>query len=76
MKTAKFKVGDVIVSIPAEYLEQQTCVSSVFENVPADKVDRDALIEANKTIGVTWYLLKGNEVLHISVPTELIKWEE
>lgn len=76
MKTAKIKVGDVIVRIPAEYLEQQTCVSSVFENVPAEMVKKDDLIEANKTSGLTWYLVNVGGSLHISVPTDLIEWEE
>jgi len=75
MKTAKVNVGDVLISLPVEYLEQQTSISSVFENVPAENVDRDALIEANKH-GVAWYYTNERKVLHISVPTELIKWEE
>lgn len=74
MKTAKFNLGDVVVRIPGEYLDQQTCTSSVFDNVPTDMVDMDTLIEANKTNkNLTWY--KNGEHLHISVPTELIKWE-
>ena len=72
---AKFNVGEVIVRIPAEYLDQQTCTDSVFNLVPADKVDISALIEANRTAGVAWYKTPG-ETLHISVPTELIEWED
>ena len=77
MKTAKVNVGDVLISLPVEYLDQQTSISSVFEDVPVEIADRDALIEANKH-GVAWYYknLGERKVLHISVPTELIKWEE
>jgi len=77
---AKVNVGDVIVALPVEYLDQQTCSSSVFENVPIESVDVSALIEANRTVGVTWYqkwiIGEDRKALHISVPTELIKWEE
>lgn len=77
---AKFNLGDVIVSLPVEYLDQQTAVSSVFENVPIDSVDVSALIEANRTIGVNWYKKdvfdEDRLALHISVPTELIEWED
>lgn len=77
---ANVNFGDVIVVIPVEYLDQQTGISSVFENVPIDSVDVSALIEANRTIGVCWYkknvIGEDRQVLHISVPTELIKWEE
>ena len=75
MKTAKVNVGDVLISLPVDYLEQQTKIGSVFEDVPAEMVDRDALIEANKH-GVAWYYMNERKVLHISVPNELIKWEE
>lgn len=78
MKTAKVNAGDVLISLPVEYLDQQTAISSVFENVPIDSVDVSALIEANRTIGVSWYkkYVMDRQVLHVSVPTELIKWEE
>ena len=76
---AKVNVGDVLISLPVEYLNQQTCISSVFENVPIDSVDISALIEANRH-GVNWYqkcvIGEDRQALHISVPTELIKWEE
>lgn len=79
MRTAKFNVGDVIVSLPVEYLDQQTCSSSVFDNVPIESVDLDALIEANRTIGVSWYkkyvIGEDRQGLHIAIPTELIEWE-
>ena len=81
MKTAKATAGDVIISLPVEYLDQQTAISSVFDNVPIDSVDMDALIEANRH-GVSWYYKvmwvsgEDRKVLHISVPTELITWEE
>lgn len=74
MKTAKVNAGDVLISLPVEYLDQQTAISSVFENVPIDSVDVSALIEANKH-GIAWYYTNERKVLHISVPTELIKWE-
>lgn len=77
---AKIELGDIIVSLPVEYLDQQTAISSVFDNVPIDSMDVSALIEANRTIGVSWYkkyvIGEDRQVLHISVPTELIKWEE
>ena len=74
MKTAKFNLGDVVVRIPGEYLEQQTCMSSVFDNVPMEMIDQDALIEANRANKhLTWYRVGDN--LHVSVPTELIEWE-
>lgn len=77
---AKVNVGDVVMSLPVEYLDQQTAVSSVFENVPIDSVDVSALIEANRTIGVSWFKKyvsgEDRQALHVSVPTELIKWEE
>lgn len=77
---AKVNVGDVIISIPVEYLDQQTAINSVFENVPIDSVDVSALIEANRTLGVSWYkkfvIGEDRQALHISVPTELIEWEE
>jgi len=75
MKTAKVNAGDVLISLPVEYLDQQTAISSVFENVPIDSVDVSALIEANKH-GIAWYYTNERNALHISVPTELIKWEE
>ena len=75
MKTAKVNAGDVLISLPVEYLDQQTSISSVFDDVPIESVDRDALIEANK-YGVAWYYKNERKVLHISVPTDLIKWEE
>lgn len=74
MKTAKVNVGDVPISLPVEYLEQQTCDKSVFENVPVEMVGRDALIEVNKH-GIAWYYTNERNTLHISVPNELIKWE-
>ena len=73
---AKFNVGETIVRIPAAYLDQQTSTSSIFNDVPSDKVDISALIEANRTAGVAWYKTNGGETLHISVPTELIEWED
>lgn len=79
MKTARATAGDVIISLPVEYLDQQTAISSVFNNVPIDSVDMGALIEANRH-GVSWYyrdvIGEDRKVLHISVPTELITWEE
>ena len=75
MKTAKFNLGDVVVRIPGKYLEQQTCISSVFDGVPAEMIDQDALIEANgRDNHLTWY--KNGDDFHVSVPTELIKWDE
>lgn len=73
MRTATFEQGDVVVNIPGEYLSQQTCSTSEFDRVPAECVDLEALVEANRTNGVTWY--KVGDRLHISVPTKLIKWE-
>lgn len=77
---AKAIVGDVIIGLPVEYLDQQTAISSVFENVPIDSVDVSALIEANRTLGVSWYkkyvIGEDRQALHISVPTELIEWED
>ena len=79
MKTARATAGDVIISLPVEYLDQQTAISSVFDNVPIDSVDMDALIEANRH-GVSWYykwdIGEDRKALHISVPTESIEWEE
>ena len=80
MKTAKVNVGDVVISLPVEYLDQQAAISSVFDNVPEGAVDVDALIEANRTIGVAWYYRRNygedHRVLHITIPTEKITWEE
>lgn len=77
---AKVNVGDVIIELPVEYLDQQTAISSVFTNVPIESVDVSALIEANRTIGVTWYqkwiIGEDRKALHISVPTEKIEWGE
>lgn len=77
---AKVNVGDVIISLPVEYLNQQTAISSVFEGVPCESVDVSALIEANKTLGVTWYhhlvVDEDRTALHIAVPTDLIEWED
>lgn len=76
---AKVNVGDVVISLPVGYLDQQTVTDSIFENVPNESVDVPALIEANRTIGVSWYKYvvdEDRQVLHISVPTDLIKWEE
>lgn len=77
---AKVNVGDVIIDLPVEYLVQQASISSVFDNVPIDRVDVSALIEANKTLGVTWYqksvIGEDRKVLHVSIPTDLIEWEE
>lgn len=80
MKTAKFNVGNVRVALPVMYLVQQTCSSSVFDFVPIENVDMSALIEANRTIGVAWYqtsvIGEDRKVLHISVPTDKIEWED
>lgn len=77
---AKVNVGDVIISLPVEYLNQQTAVSSVFDGVPRESVDVSALIDANKTLGVTWYhhydAAEAVVALHIAVPTDLIEWED
>lgn len=77
---AKVKKGDVIISLPMEFLDQQTAISSVFADVPLDSVDIPVLIEANRTIGVNWYYMPAiageGRTLHISIPTELIEWEE
>lgn len=77
---AKVSMGDVLINLPVEFLDQQTCSSSVFDNVPLDMVDVSALIEANRTNGVTWYqkmvIGEDRKVLHISLPTELIEWED
>lgn len=77
---AKAIVGDVIIGLPVEYLDQQTCSSSVFDNVPTDMVDVNALIEANRTIGVAWYyrtvIGEDRRVLHISIPTDKLEWED
>lgn len=79
MKAARVNLSNVIIILPVEYLDQQTAISSVFDEVPIDSVDMDALIESNRH-GVTWYykwvIGEDRKVLHISVPTELIKWEE
>lgn len=79
MKTAKATIGDVVMRMPKEYLNQQTSLDSVFEGVPVDMVDIDALIEANRTGKVSWYKYEDCErgqCLHILVPTELIEWED
>lgn len=79
MKTARAIAGDVIISLPVQYLDQQTAISSVFDDVPIDSVDMSALIEANRH-GVSWYyrdvIGEDRKVLHISIPTELITWDE
>lgn len=71
---AKIEFGDIIVSLPVKYLMQQTCRTSKFDYVPCGMVDIDALIEANRTAEVSWFRV-GDE-LTITVPTELIKWED
>ena len=38
----------VIVTIPSEYVGQQTCIRTTFEHVPSDMVDKDALIKAHR----------------------------
>lgn len=77
---ARVNLGDLIIELPVEYLDQQTCSSSVFDNVPTDMVDMDALIEANRTIGASWYyhemVGEDRKALHVSIPTEFIKWED
>lgn len=79
MKTARATAGDVIISLPVQYLDQQTAISSVFNDVPIDSVDMDALIEANRH-GVSWYykwvIGEDRKAMHISIPTELITWED
>lgn len=76
---AKVNVGDVLISLPLEYLDQQTAICSVFDDVPIECVDLSALLEANRH-GVDWYYRRvigeDRKVLHISIPTELIKWED
>ena len=73
MRTARVIVGDVIVALPVAYLVQQTSWMSHFENIPCSMVNMRALIEANRTAGITWYLV--GDKLSLSVPTEIIKWE-
>lgn len=75
---ARFNLGDVVVALSADYLVQQTCSSSVFENVPRGMVELKALIEANQqNRDIRWYRMGENQdYLHISIPTELIVWSE
>lgn len=73
MRTARFIIGDVIVALPVAYLVQQTSWMSHFEDIPCRMVNMRALIEANRTAGITWYLV--GDKLSVSVPTELIEWE-
>ena len=77
---AKVNVGNIAISLPVEYLSQQTAISSAFDNVPIDSVDMSALIEANRTLKVSWYhqyvIGEDRKALHITIPTELIKWED
>lgn len=75
---ARITLGDVIVSLPIEFLDQQTCCDSVFNNVPACMVDLVALIEANReNREIKWYRQgANNDMLHITVPTDLIVWAE
>lgn len=73
---ARFNLGDVIVALPVEYLDQQTCSTSVFSDVPAKMVDIRALIEANGTNrDIRWYRM-GDDCLHLNIPTDLIHWED
>ena len=66
------------MSLPIEYLEQQTCSSSCFYDVPAEMVDKTALIAANgANKDIRWHTSGvKNEFYQIDVPTELIKWED
>lgn len=75
---ARFTLGGVIVSLPIEFLDQQTCEDSVFDRVPACMVDLVALIEANReNREIRWFRVgANNDLLHISVPTDLIVWAE
>lgn len=76
MKNAVCSKGDVIIRVPVKYLDQQTAINSVFRQVPREMVAMDALIEANR-FGVNWYVQGLNdELLQISIPTELISWED
>lgn len=75
---ARLNLGDVIVALPIEFLNQQTCADSVFDNVPACMVDLVALIEANReNREIRWFRVgANNDMLHITVPTDLIVWAE
>lgn len=76
---ASIKVGGSTIELSAEYLDQQTAISSVFDGIELDAIPTATLIEANK-VGIAWYkrwiIGTDQKCLHISVPNELISWEE
>lgn len=74
---AKFTLGDVMVSLPIENLTQQTCYDSSFDGIAAHRLDINALIMANRANReIKWYKYDEDKFLHISVPTDLITWED
>lgn len=74
---AIIQLGDCLINLPMSYLEQQTCSTTVFSGIPCISVDMNALILANKeNRGVQWFKYGiRKELLQVTIPTELIKWE-
>ena len=81
MKNACIKIDNHYMVLSSEYIIQQTCCSSVFENVPLDMFSQDELIDINeKNRSFTWW--KENhrderpDTWHLNIPSELIEWED
>ena len=63
------------VEIPAEYVDQQTCRTTIFRGVPFELIGVEALIKANGNGQVEgWF--KTTDGYKIEVLTETISWDE
>lgn len=63
------------VEIPAEYVDQQTCRTTIFRGVPFEMFDIETLIKANGNGQVEgWF--KTQEGYKVEVLTETINWED
>ena len=72
---AIIKMAAGTISLPVEYVEQQTCISTVFKNVPFGAVSVPDLVLAKQSDVVTgWY--KSTNGYSIDVKNEVIEWKE
>lgn len=81
MKNAVIKIDNHVTVLSSEYLNQQTCCSSVFENVPLDVFSQDELIDINKkNRNFTWWKESHRDdrpnTWHLNIPSDMIEWED
>ena len=72
---ATINTEKVVMSVPAEYVGQQTCSNTTFEHVPSELIDKEALILAHRHGIVNgWYSTSNG--FNFEVPNDKIEWED